>query len=418
MDSRVRLRIIVAGSIGNLLEWYDFAIYGYFAAQIGRAFFPQADAVAQVLAAFGIFAAGYLMRPLGGVLIGHIGDRYGRQRALVFSITAMAVPTILVGILPGYLTLGEAAPALLTFLRMIQGLSVGGEWTTSFTYLVEHAPPGRRGLLSAIACCGGMLGTLAGSATGAVLASVLSPEALDSWGWRLPFLFGFVVAIAGYLLRRRSVGVAEIAGMSGGLPLAETLRHHFRLVVRLAGVTTFLAVGFYLVFLYMVSWLQSVDGVDPARALTINTASMMTMIPIALAAGWLSDRIGGRPPVMLAAMAAAMVGAVPLFLLMHQNATLPIATGQIAFVILVGTVSALTPAFMVEATPPSVRCTAIALGYNIPNGLFGGMTPLAAAWLVERTDVDLSPAFMMIAAAAISFATLWTFRRPLAQGSQ
>ncbi|MGD9882756.1 MAG: MFS transporter [Reyranella sp.] len=300
---------------------------------------------------------------------------------------------------------------------MFQGLSVGGEWTTSFTYLLEHAPPGRRGLLSAIACCGGMLGVLAGSATGAALAGLLSPEALDSWGWRLPFLFGFVVAIAGFLLRRTSVGVAEIAGPSAGLPLVDTLRHHFRLVVRRTGVTTFLAVGFYLVFLYIVGWLQSVDGVGPARALTINTASMAAMIPIALAAGWLSDRLGGRPPVMLAAMAAAFVGTVPLFLLMHQNATLPIVAGQIALVILVGTVSALTPAFMVEATPPSVRCTAIAPGYNIPNGLLGGMTPLAAAWLVERTGVDLSPAFMMTAAAAVSFATLWTFRRPLAQGS-
>ena len=416
MGSRPGVRIIVAGSIGNLLEWYDFAIYGYFAVQIGRAFFPQADAVAQVLAAFGIFAVGYVVRPLGGVLIGHIGDRYGRQRALVFSITAMAAPTLLVGLLPGFHTLGEAAPVLLTLLRMIQGLSVGGEWTTSFTYLVEHAPPGRRGFVSAIASSGGMLGVLAGSATGAALAALLSPDALDSWGWRLPFLFGFVVAMAGYLLRKSS-GVAETAGMSTGLPLAETLRHHLRLVMRLAGATTFLAVGFYLVFLYIVSWLQSVDGVDPARALTINTASMVAMIPVALAAGWLSDRIGGCAPVMLIAMAAAFVTSVPFFLLLHHDATLPIAMGQIALVILVGSVSALTPAFMVEATPPSVRCTAIALGYNIPNGLLGGMTPLAAAWLVERTDIDLSPAFMLMAAAAISFIALWSFRRQFAQGS-
>ena len=267
MDPRIRLRIIVAGSIGNLLEWYDFAIYGYFAAQIGRAFFPKEDAVAQVLAAFGVFAAGYLARPLGGLLIGHIGDRYGRQPALVFSICGMAVPTLLVGLLPGYHTLGEAAPVLLTLLRIIQGLSLGGEWTTSFTYVVEHAPAGRRGIISAITSCGGMFGTLAGSATGAVLATVLSPEALDGWGWRLPFLFGFVVGIAGFLLRRKELGVSEVTGMATGLPLAETLRHHLWLVVRLAGVMTFLPVGFYLTFLYLVSWLQSVDGVAPALSL-------------------------------------------------------------------------------------------------------------------------------------------------------
>ncbi|MFO1085590.1 MAG: MFS transporter [Reyranellaceae bacterium] len=418
MTSGTRARLIVAGSIGNLLEWYDFAIYGYFAAQIGRAFFPREDAVAQVLAAFGIFAVGYLVRPLGGVLIGHIGDRYGRQPALIFSITAMAVPTLLVGVLPGYQTLGEAAPVLLTLLRTVQGLSVGGEWTTSFTYLVEHAPPGRRGIVSAVACCGGMLGTLAGSATGAILASLMSPEALDTWGWRLPFLFGFFVGIAGLLLRRKSAGVSEIAGRAIGLPLAETVRHHLWLVARLAGVTIFLAVGFYLVFLYIVSWLQSVDGVDPARALTINTASMAAMIPIALAAGCLSDRLGGRVPIMLAAMAGAVAGAVPMFLLMHQDATLPIVLAQVTLVLLVGSVSALTPAFMVEATPPAVRCTAIALGYNIPIGVLGGTTPLAAAWLVERTEVDLSPAFMLSAAAALSFAALWSFRRPSTHGSQ
>lgn len=418
MTPGTRARLIVAGSIGNLLEWYDFAIYGYFAAQIGRAFFPREDAMAQILAAFGVFAVGYLVRPLGGVLVAHIGDRYGRRPALIFSITAMAVPTLLVGLLPGYRTLGEAAPVLLTLLRTIQGLSVGGEWTTSFTYLVEHAPPGRRGLLSAIACCGGMLGLLAGSATGALLASIMSPESLDAWGWRLPFLFGFVAGIGGFLLRRKSIGVAEVGGLTAGLPLAETLRHHLWLVVRLAAVTVFLAVGFYLVFLYMVSWLQGVDGLAPARALTIETASMAAMVPIALAAGWLSDRIGARPPVMLAAMGAAIVGAVPLFLLMHGDATLPIVVGQVTLVLLVGSVSALTPAFMVEATPPSVRCTVIALGYNIPMAVFGGTTPLAATWLVERTEIDLSPAFMMSAAAALSFAALWSFRRPSTQGSQ
>ncbi|NDH60930.1 MAG: MFS transporter, partial [Alphaproteobacteria bacterium] len=144
-------RTVAAGTIGNFLEWYDFAIYGYFAAQIGATFFPREDPVAQVLAAFGIFAVGYLMRPLGGIAIGIIGDRYGRRRALALSVAAMAVPTFLVGALPGHETLGLAAPVLLTALRMIQGLSVGGEGTTSMVFLVEHAPPGRRGAIGALA---------------------------------------------------------------------------------------------------------------------------------------------------------------------------------------------------------------------------------------------------------------------------
>ena len=195
-------RVVAAGAIGNVLEWYDFAVYGYFAAAIGRAFFPSADPVAQILAAFGVFAVGFLMRPVGGAVIGHIGDRLGRRAALSFSVAAMAVPTFLVGVLPGYETLGVFAPILLTLLRMIQGLSVGGEFTTSIVFMVERAEPAHRGLIGAMASCGAVAGILLGSATGAALAALMPPESLESWGWRIPFLLGLVVGLAGVLLRR------------------------------------------------------------------------------------------------------------------------------------------------------------------------------------------------------------------------
>src|SRR5262249_43995713 len=162
---------------------------------------------------------------------------------------------------------------LLTFLRAIQGLSVGGEWTTSFVFLVEHAPPGRRALFGAVASSGVGLGVLAGSGAGALLSAILSPDALDAWGWRIPFLFG---AVAGFVLRR---GIGEAAGPAAGdapaeSPIIETLRHHGGLVMRLAGIATFMGVGFYLIFLYLVSWLQMVDGEAPEQALSINTVSM------------------------------------------------------------------------------------------------------------------------------------------------
>ena len=188
MESSDTRRVIAAGAIGNVLEWYDFAVYGYFAAAIGRAFFPKEDAVAQVLSAFGIFAVGYLMRPVGGALVGHIGDKFGRRAALSFSVMAMAIPTFIVGLLPGYATLGIVAPILLTLLRMIQGLSVGGEYTTSVVFMVEHAPTGRRGLIGALGCCGAVGGILLGSATGAILSAIVVPEAMAQWGWRIPFL--------------------------------------------------------------------------------------------------------------------------------------------------------------------------------------------------------------------------------------
>ena len=172
--------------------------------------------VAQVLAAFGIFAVGFLMRPVGGALIGYIGDRLGRRAALTFSVAAMAIPTFLVGVLPGYQTLGIAAPILLTLLRMIQGLSVGGEYTTSIVFMIEHAKPGSRGMVGAVGCCGAAIGILAGSATGAVLASVMSEAALESWGWRIPFVLGLVVGLAGFFLRR-GIHAEEKATEGGAL---------------------------------------------------------------------------------------------------------------------------------------------------------------------------------------------------------
>jgi MHS family proline/betaine transporter-like MFS transporter len=408
-------RIIAAGAIGNVLEWYDFAVYGYFAAAIGRTFFPSEDPVAQVLAAFGIFAVGFLMRPVGGALIGHIGDRLGRRSALTFSVAAMAVPTFLVGVLPGYHTLGLAAPILLTLLRMIQGLSVGGEYTTSVVFMVEQARPGSRGTIGAVTCCGAVGGILAGSATGAVLASVMSQAALESWGWRIPFILGLVVGLAGLFLRR---GIHEEARTkkTAGSPFVETLRNHRPLLLRLAALSVFNSVGFYLMFVYIVSWLQFADGIPPARALGINTISMALLLPLMIAVGWLSDRIGRRP-VMLAAAAFAFVAAWPLFWLMHSADTAIVLLGQLGFVLAVGTFVGCQPSLMVESVPAEVRCTAIALGYNVTLGVIGGLSPLVATWLVERTANNYSPAFMIMAAAAVSFLALLslkeTFRAPL-----
>jgi MHS family proline/betaine transporter-like MFS transporter len=401
-------RIIAAGAIGNVLEWYDFAVYGYFAAAIGRAFFPSEDKVAQVLAAFGIFAVGFLMRPVGGALIGYIGDRLGRRSALTFSVAAMAIPTFLVGVLPGYDTLGLAAPILLTLLRMIQGLSVGGEYTTSIVFMIEHAKAGSRGMVGAVGCCGAAIGILAGSATGAVLASVMSEAALESWGWRIPFVLGLVVGLAGFFLRR-GIHAEEKARKAVRSPLIETFRNHRPLLLRLAALSVFNSVGFYVMFVYIVSWLQLADGIAPARALGINTISMALLPPVMVGTAWLSDRVGRRP-VVLAATAFAFVAAWPLFWLLHSANDAVVLLGQLGFVLAVGSFIGCQPAIMVEAVPAEVRCTAIAVGYNVTLGVVGGLSPLVATWLVARTANDYSPAFMIMAAAAVSFLALLSFK--------
>jgi MFS transporter, MHS family, proline/betaine transporter len=357
MDLAQTRRVIAAGMIGNVLEWYDFAVYGYFATAIGREFFPNQNRVAQLLSAFGVFALGYLMRPAGGALTGHIGDRFGRRAALTFSVAAMAIPTFLIGLLPGYRTVGLLAPIALTLLRMVQGLSVGGEYTGSMVFLVEHAPDGRRGLMGALTACGATAGILLGSAAGAAFAASMSAAALQAWGWRIPFLLGLVVGVGGYVLRRQMPETVSMERRERA-PIVETLYDHWRTVLGFAGLSVFNAVGFYASFVYLVSWLQTADHMAPARALEINSISMLILLVVVAAAGFLTDRIGRKPPLLLATM-MGFIGALPLFWLLHHPSVWLAQLGQLGLVLIIGLYGGTLPAILVEAAPARVRCTAV-----------------------------------------------------------
>ena len=394
-------KAIAVGAIGNILEWYDFAIYGYFATSIGRVFFPKADPVAQVLMAFGIFAIGFLMRPLGGMVIGYIGDRVSRQAALTVSIVAMAIPTFLVGIMPGYDTIGIAAPILLTLCRIIQGLSVGGEYPTSLVYMIEKAPANKRGFVGSMGSSSAYIGMLLGSGVGAALGAILSPEHLEAWGWRIPFLFGLVIGLAGYLLRRGSPEHTDHTRAVMTNPVVETFKNHRLLLVKLSGVSAFLAVSFYLIFVYIVSWLELVDKIAPSKSLEINTLSMIVLVPLTLLAGALSDRIGRKPVLIIGAL-AGFIFSIPLMYGMYHQSALVIQLSQIGFALVVGLFNGAMPALIVESAPADIRTTVVALGYNLTMGILGGLTPLVASWLIHRTENEMIPAYMIVAVAAVS----------------
>ena len=259
-----------------------------------------------------------------------------------------------------------------------------------------------------LGACGASVGTLLGSAVGAAFAASMSTAALDAWGWRIPFLLGLLVGIAGYILRRYvlETGVAEKRTRA---PIAETLHDHWRLVAGFAGLSAFSAVTFYIGFVYMVSWLQTADGIPPSRALEINTFSMAISLPVLITAGWLSDRIGRKPLMLLASM-GGLIGALPLFWLLNHLSELLAQFGQLGLVLLTGVYYGALPAILVEAAPPTVRCTAVALGYNLCFGLFGGLSPLVATWLVERTGDEMAPAFLIMGSAAVTFVTIFWFR--------
>ena len=402
-------KLVAAGIAGNLLEWFDFAVYGFFAVTIGKTFFPKEDPVAQVIAAFGVFAVGFLMRPIGGILLGHVGDKHGRHMAMLISVAAMALPTFLVGVLPGYDVLGLAAPILLLLLRMIQGLSVGGEYTTSIIYMIEHSDPRKRGFIGSFAVSGAVGGMLLGSGFGALLASLLSESALEQWGWRIPFLAGLVIGLAGIYLRKEPVAQGALMDKPSN-PLMNALKNHRGIMAQVAGISMVNAVVFYLAFVYLVSWMETIDGMAPETALRINTVSLLVLLPVMLFGGWLSDRIGGKRVLVISAI-AVVVSAWPFFWLLHHQASGMVYAGQLGFSLVIGMYLGAQPAFMVDVIPAEVRCTAAGSGYNITLGVAGGLSPMFATWLVHRTHDDLSPSYMIIAAGLISLCTLFTIKQ-------
>ena len=401
-------RFIAACLIGNVMEWYEFAIYGYFAVAIGANFFPAADPVSSTLAAFAVFAVGFLARPLGGVLFGHVGDRIGRKQALTASVVLMAVPTVLIGLLPTHAQIGDLAGAALVLLRLLQGLAAGGEFTSSVAYAVEHADAQHRGRDGSWMLVGTTTGILLGSAVGALISNVMPADTLSAWGWRIPFLFGVVVGVFGLWLRRR-LPETPLAPRGPGherLPILLALETEWRTMLRVVLLCLPKGVAFYTLFVFVVSYLQTFVHVPEREALEVNTISMMGLVGCILLGGALSDRFG-RKPVAVAAMAGLLLLAWPLFHLLDHPRFAYMLAAQLCMAACVGLYIGQLPATMVEALPGRVRCTAVSLSYNFSVGLFGGLTPLVATWLIQRTGDEMVPALMLMMAAAVTLLALW-----------
>ena len=409
---------IVSGVAGNMMEWYDFSVYGYFAAIIGRQFFPAENPVSSLLAAFGVFAAGFLMRPLGSLVFGHVGDKNGRKLALTASVGLMAIPTFLIGVLPTYEQIGIWAPLLLVLLRLLQGLSVGGEYTTSSIFLVEASASGHRGFLGSFVPFGSCGGVLLGSGIGAAVTNLLDHASVVTWGWRVPFLIGIAVGGLGFWIRQ---GLNENRLPEGGSristsPVREAFRTERATMAQLIGLSAVGAVGFYMCFVYVTTYLRRIDHIAQSQALDINTISMAVLLLLIPGAGALSDRLG-RKPILLAATGGMFVLAWPLFWMLHHTDLRVILLGQIGFAVLSACFWGTISATMVELVPNRLRCTVLSVGYNIGLAILGGLTPMVAVYTINRSQYDLSPAFLLMAAAAISFVSVLglreTYRMPL-----
>lgn len=392
-------RIVFSGLIGNTMEWYDFSVYGYFAAIIAPQFFPSSSPAVSLIAAFGAFAAGFLVRPLGGLVFGRIGDLVGRRRALFLSVLAMAVPTVLIGCLPTYEHIGILAPILIVALRIVQGLSVGGEYTSSLIFLAEHAPPQRRARTAMWGMWGATAGILLGSGVGALVAQLMEEEQLFSWGWRIPFLLGAVVAVTGILVRRAIHTQPTTSGSDN--PVRDAFTTHLGAVVKVALLNVANGVGFYAVFVYAVTYIKNVDGLDESMGLNLNTLSMAALLLILPVTAALSDRFGRKPLVILGAASLAF-GAIPLFHLLHHSDPAIILMGELGFVLGLGLLAGGLAAANVEMMPAPIRCTGLAFAYNASIGWLGGTTPLIAAWLIVETADPIAPGYWVAAAGGVS----------------
>ena len=391
--------VIMAGLVGNIMEWYDFAVYGYFASIIGAQFFPSENPAVSLISAFGAFAAGFLMRPIGGILFGRIGDVFGRKRVLTLSVLSMAIPTVLIGLMPNYAAIGIAAPILIVILRMIQGLSVGGEYTSSVVFMVEKAPENRRSFFAMWSLWGAIFGIMLGSGIGAGAAAVFGSEALADWGWRVPFLLGALVALTCYLVRRAIH--AEEQNIGSETPVRDTFFTHYGDVIKVILLDIGYAVTFYVAFVYLVTYLKVIDKLPEEEALNINTGSMIILLLLIPITSILSDRFGRKPIIILGYMVLCF-GAVPFFEMIHSAETMLIFLGQLGFVFGFACISSSVTVANVEMLPASVRCTSYAVSYNIAVGLFGGLTPLIVTWLITTTGDPVVPAYWVAGTTGLS----------------
>jgi MHS family proline/betaine transporter-like MFS transporter len=400
--------VIAAGVVGNVLEWYDFALFGVLAPVIASQFFPSADPLAGLISSYTVFAIGFLARPLGGVIFGHIGDRFGRRQALVLSVSLMALPTALLGLLPTYQAVGILAPVLLTLLRVVQGISTGGEFAGSIIFLVEQAPERRGGLYGSIANFGSMIGGLLGAGCGWLLAEILTPDAMQDWGWRVLFFSGILVGLFGLWAR---AGVpdtpvfAELAACRSlePQPLRSALRQEWRQMALGAGLNWSASVAYYVVFVWFISNISEVIGLPYQTALGIGTFGLVVGLLATLAIGHLSDVVG-RKRMLVAGSIATTIFAVPLLLLAATGTLAAVALSQFGLAILAAIFLGTLPAVFVSLHGPALRCTALSLGYNTALALFGGTAPLIATLLVKATGWPAAPGLYLVLTALVCLA--------------
>jgi MHS family proline/betaine transporter-like MFS transporter len=399
-------RLIVAATIGNIFEWFDFVVYGFFAVTLAEVFFPAGNPTVSLLVTFGAFGLAYFVRPLGAIVVGGYTDRAGRKAGLLLSMALMMIGTTLMAVTPGYATIGLAAPIIITLARLLQGFSVGGEFGSAVSFLAEHGG-GRRGFSASWQFATGGLITVLASLFGLSLTTLLTHEQLVDWGWRIPYVFGMLIGPAGLYVRAKIVETPEFleAEKPATIPIRDVLRRHPLPVLLALGISIISNSSFY-ILAYIPTY-----GVKTLHlpASTGFTATLIGGAILALGcplAGYWSDKLP-RPLLMVIACWLFVLTSYPAFYLMAAWPSLAaciIAVGWLQFV--KAGYSGVLPSLLSEQFPVETRAIGVSLGFSTAVSIFGGLAPLVATWLIAATGDSLSPSYYLIVTALLSLFAL------------
>src|SRR6266702_6562370 len=399
-------RLIIAATIGNVFEWFDFVVYGFFAVTLSEVFFPTGDPTVSLLVTFGAFGLAYIVRPLGAIVVGGYTDRAGRKAGLLLSMALMMIGTTLMAVTPGYATIGLAAPIMITLARLLQGFSVGGEFGSAVTFLAEHGG-GRRGFSASWQFATGGIITALASIFGVTLTTVLTHHQLVDWGWRIPYFFGMLIGPAGLYVRSQVVDTPEFieAEKPATIPIADLLRRHPVPVLLALGIAIISNSSFYLLLYIPTFGVKQLHLPEYTGFVATLVGGLILAIGCPLFGHW-SDKIP-RPLIMMIACSLFVLTAYPAFYLMVAWPSLAACMLAVGWLQLVKAgYSGVLPSLLSEQFPVETRAIGVSLSFSTAVTIFGGFAPFVATWLIAQTGDPLSPSFYLVATAAMSAAAL------------